>query len=192
MSEITMRGVYFDRRGKENTERTFEIAKARADELGIKTILVATTSGETGARAAEFFEGYKLVVVTHSTGFREPNEQELREENRAAIERAGAKILTCQHAFGGVGRAVRKKLGTYELEEIIAYTLRIFGEGMKVVCEIALMAADAGLVRTDEEVIAIAGTGRGADTAVVLVPANAQTFFDMRILEILCKPRLGL
>ena len=192
MSEITVRGVYFDRLGKENTEKTLEIAKARADELGIKTILVATTTGETGARAAEFFKGYNLVVVTHSTGFRGPNQQELREENRAAIERAGVKILTCQHAFGGVGRAVRKKLGTYELEEIIAYTLRIFGEGMKVACEIALMAADAGLVRTDEEVIAIAGTGRGADTAVVLVPANAQTFFDMRILEILCKPRLGL
>ncbi len=191
MSEITMRGVvYFDRQGKENTERTLEIAKARADELGIETILVATTTGRTGARAAEFFKGYNLVVVTHSTGFREPNEQELREENRAAIERAGAKILTCQHAFGGVGRAVRKKLGTYELEEIIAYTLRVLGEGMKVVCEIALMAADAGLVRTDEEVVAIAGTGRGADTAVALVPANAQTFFDMRILEILCKPRL--
>jgi hypothetical protein len=74
----------------------------------------------------------------------------------------------------------------------MAYALRIFGEGMKVACEIALMAADAGLVRTDEEVIAIAGTGRGADTAVVLVPANAHTFFDLRILEILCKPRLGL
>jgi len=175
-----------------NTERTLVIAKARAEELGIKTILVATTTGETGARAAEFFQGYNLVVVTHSTGLRGPNEQELGEENRAAIERAGVKILTCQHAFGGVGRAVRKKLGTYELEEIIAYALRIFGEGMKVVCEIALMAADAGLVRTDEEVIAIAGTGRGADTTVVLVPANAQSFFDMRILEILCKPRLGL
>ncbi len=191
MSEIAVRGVYFDSEGKENTERTLEIAKARADELGIETILVATTTGETGAWAAEFFQGYNLVVVTHSTGFREPNEQELTEENRAAIERAGAKILTCQHAFGGVGRAVRKKLGTYELEEIIAYTLRIFGEGMKVACEIALMATDAGLVRTDQEVIAIAGTGRGADTAVVLVPANAQTFFDMRILEVLCKPRLG-
>ncbi len=193
MSEITVRGiVYFDRPGEGNTEKTLEIAKARADELGIESILVATTTGEAGARAAEFFQGYNLVVVTHSTGFRQPNEQELKEENRAAIERAGAKILTCQHAFGGVGRAVRKKLGTYELEEIIAYTLRIFGEGMKVVCEMALMAADAGLVRTDEEVIAIAGTGRGVDTAVLLVPANAQTFFDLRILEILCKPRLGL
>jgi hypothetical protein len=131
-----------------------------------------------------------VVVVTHSTGFKEPNHQELTEENRAAIEGAGGKILTCQHAFGGVGRAVRKKLGTYELEEIIAHTLRLFGEGVKVAVEIALMAADAGFVRTDEPAIAIAGTGSGADTAVVLKPANAQAFFDLKVLEIVCKPRL--
>jgi hypothetical protein len=55
----------------------------------------------------------------------------------------------------------------------------------------ALMAADAGLVRTDELVLAIAGTGRGADTAVVLKPANAQTFFDLRFLEIICMPAPG-
>jgi hypothetical protein len=189
MSEIMVQGVYFEKQGRGNTERTLQIAKARAEELGIRTILVATTRGATGVRAAEEFQGFNVIVVTHSTGFKQPNVQELTEENRRAIKAAGAKILTCQHALGGVGRAVRKKLGTYELEEIIAYTLRIFGEGMKVVCEIALMAADAGLVRTDEPAIAIAGTGRGADTAVVLRPTNAQTFFDMRIMEILCKPR---
>jgi hypothetical protein len=189
MSEITVQSVYFDKQGRGNTERALQIAKARAEELGIRTILVATTGGTTGIRAAKEFRGFNVVVVTHSTGFKEPNHQELTEENRRAIEAAGAKILTCQHAFGGVGRAVRKKLGTYQLDEIIAYTLRIFGEGMKVACEIAMMAADAGLARTDEPVIAIAGTGRGADTAVVLRPTNAQTFFDMRIMEILCKPR---
>ena len=192
MSETMVQGVYFEKQGRGNTERTLQIAKARAEELGIRTILVATTGGATGVRAAEELQGFNVVVVTHSTGFKEPNYQELTEENQRAIEAAGAKILTGQHAFGGVGRAVRKKLGTYELEEIIAYTLRILGEGMKVVCEIAIMAADAGLVRTAEPAIAIAGTGRGADTAVVLHPANAQTFFDMRIMEILCKPRLDL
>jgi hypothetical protein len=190
MSETMVQGVYFGKPGRGNTERTLQIAKTRAEELGIRTILVATTSGATGVRAAEEFRGFNVVVVTHSTGFKEPNYQELSEENRQAIEAAGAKILTCQHAFGGVGRAVRKKLGTYELEEIIAYTLRIFGEGTKVACEIALMAADAGLVRSDEPAIAIAGTGGGSDTAVVLRPTNAQTFFDMRIMEILCRPRL--
>ena len=189
-SEVQVIAVYFDKPGEENTQRTLELAKQRAEELGIRTILVASTRGETGVRACEVFQGYDVVVVTHSTGFKEPDYQELTDENRAAIEAAGGKILICQHAFGGVGRAVRKKLGTYELEEIIAYTLRIFGEGMKVAVEIALMAADAGLVRTDEPCISIAGTSKGADTAVVLKPANAQTFFDLRVLEILCKPRL--
>ncbi len=198
-TEVQVLTTYFEKPGRENTQRTFDLAKRRAEELGIKTILVASTRGDTGVRACEVFRGYDVVVVTHSTGFKEPNHQELTDENRAAIEAAGGKVLTCQHAFGGVGRAVRKKLRTYELEEIIAYTLRIFGEGMKVVVEMALMAADAGLVRTDEAasshvrsgVIAIAGTGKGADTAVVLKPANAQAFFDLKVLEVLCKPRLG-
>jgi hypothetical protein len=117
--------------------------------------------------------------------------QQLTPENRASIEDAGATILTCQHAFGGVNRAVRRKWGTYQLDEIIAQTLRTFGEGVKVCFEIALMAADAGLVRVGEPCVAIAGTGRGADTAVVLVPANAQDAFDLRVMEILAKPRLA-
>jgi hypothetical protein len=167
-----------------------ELAKRRADELGIRVVIVATTRGDTGAKAAELFRGYNFVAVTHSTGFGEPNVQELTDANRAAMEAAGAQILTCQHAFGGANRAVRRKLGTYELDEIIAYTLRIFGQGMKVCVEIALMAADAGLVRVGEPVVAIAGTGHGADTAVVLVPVNAQDFFDLRVLEVLAKPHL--
>ena len=190
MTETIIQAVYFDKPGPQNTHRTLEIARKRAEELGIRDIVVATTKGDTGVLAARMFQGYNLVVVTHSTGFRKPDYQELTEENRRAIEELGGKILTCTHAFGGVGRAVRKKLNTYQVEEIIAYTLRIFGEGIKVVAEITLMAADAGLIRTDREVIAIAGTGRGADTAAVLLPAHAQNFFDIRVLEILAKPRL--
>ena len=190
MGEIVVQAVYFDKPGSQNTLRTLEIAKRRAEELGIRNIVVATTTGETGVLAAKMFQDYNLVVVTHSTGFRKPNYQELTEENRKAIEALGAKILTCTHAFGGIGRAIRRKLNTYQVEEIIAFTLRNFGEGMKVAVEITLMAADAGLIRTDEEVIAIAGTGRGADTAVVLLPAHTQSFFDLRVLEILAKPRL--
>jgi len=191
MSETTVKSVYFEETGRQNSARTLEIAKQRAEELGIRTVLVASTLGETGAQAARQFQGYDVVVVTHSAGFRGPNTQELTEENRAAIETAGARILTCQHALGGIGRAVRKKWGTYQVDEIIAQTLRIFGEGMKVVVEIALMAVDAGLARVGEPCIAIAGTGRGADTAVVLVPAHVQQFFDLRVMEVLAKPRLA-
>ena len=83
---------------------------------------------------------------------------------------------------------VNKKFNMYLLGEVIANTLRILGQGMKVVCEISIMAADAGLVRTDEDIIAIGGTGRGADTAAVLKPVNSQRFFDLRVREIVCKP----
>lgn len=191
MSEVIVSCSYFERAGPANTERTFEIARARAEQLGLRTILVASTTGETGARAAQFFQGYDLVVVSHSHGFKKPNVQEMAEEHKDAILSSGAKLLTCQHAFGGINRAVRKEFGTYMLDELIAFVLRNFSEGVKVGVEMAVMAADAGLVEVGEPVIAVAGTGRGADTALVVLPANAQDFFDLRVLEVLCKPRLG-
>ena len=191
MSATMVQSVFFDRPGSDNTTPTLSLAKRRADELGVETILVATTRGETGVQAARLFQGYDVVVVSHSAGFGGPNTQELTPENRSAIEQAGGTVLTCQHAFGGVNRAVRRKWGTYQLDEIIAQTLRTFGEGTKVCFEMALMAADAGLVEVGEPCVAIAGTGRGADTAMVLIPANAQDAFDVRIMEILAKPRLA-
>lgn len=182
--------VYFSRPGKDNTEATFAAAKERAVELGINTIVIASTSGEAAIRASAFFQGFKLVVVTHSTGMHEPNVQGFTDEARSVVQSCGGVVHTATHVFGGVGRSIRRKFNTYQTEEIIANTLKVLGEGMKVVCEIALMAADAGLVRTDSEVVCIAGTGHGADTAVVLRPANAQDFFNMKINEIICKPRL--
>jgi len=183
--------IYFVEAGPHNTATTLELAARRAEELDIRHILVATTTGRTGAAAARRFKGRNVVAVSHSAGFASPGGQELTSKNRRLIEAEGARVLTCQHAFGGVGRAVRKKLQTYELEEIMAYTLRIFGEGMKVAVEIAVMAADAGCIPTNEPCLSIGGTGRGADTAVLLRPANAQTFFDLRIMEIIAKPRFG-
>lgn len=190
MEGILIPCFYHQEPGKENTERTLEIAALRTKELGVKKVLVASTSGETGLLAARMIPDAEVVVITHSTGFLKPDYQQLKPELKSQIEAEGAKILTCQHALGGVGRAVRKKLETYELEEILAYTLRIFGEGTKVAVEIALMAADAGLVSTQEPCVSVGGTGQGADTAILLQPAHAQNFFDLKILEILAKPRL--
>jgi hypothetical protein len=180
--------AFFRRPGPGNTDKALKLAHERAAELGILTAVVATTTGETGVLAAQRLIGMQVIVVTHSTGFQGPDIQELTPDNRAAIESAGGRILTCQHTLGGVGRAIRKKLGTYQVDEIIAHTLRIWGEGTKVVAEIVLMAADAGLIRTDTPVVAIGGTGRGADTAAIILPTNAQTFFDLKILEVLCRP----
>jgi uncharacterized protein len=168
----------------------FPLVKKRADELGIKTIVVATTSGAMGLKAVQVFKGYNVVVVTHSHGFTEKDKQEVSAEIKQKILDAGGKILTTTHAFGGVGRAVRNKFGTYQIDELIANTLRIFGQGTKVCVEIAMMAADSGLVSVQEDIISIGGTGRGADTALVLRPANVNNFFDVKVREVITKPRL--
>ena len=185
---MELRTVYFEKPGGENTDEVFHIARQRAQELGIKTILVASTTGDTAVKAMDALQGLRVIVVTHVTGLLSPDTQEFTEENRKIVESKGGIMFTTAHAFSGLSAAMRKKFKTYVIGDIVANTLRIFGEGMKVVCEMALMTADGGLVRTDEDVIVIAGTGRGADTAVVLKPVNSHNFFDLKIKEILCKP----
>jgi len=185
---MELKTTYFENTGKENTEEVLRIARQRAEELGIKTIVVASTTGYTAAKAVDTLQGLRVIVVTHNTGMREPNIQELTEENRKIVESKGGVVFTTTHAFSGLSAAMRKKFNTYIIGDIVANTLRVFGQGMKVVCEITVMAADGGLVRTDEDVIAIGGTGRGADTAVVLRPVNSGDFFSLKVKEILCKP----
>ncbi len=185
---MELKTTYFESPGKENTEEVLRIVRQRAEELGIKTIVVASTGGDTAVKATEVLSGLKIIAVSHFTGMRGPNTQEFTEENRKIVESKGGVVLTTTHLFSGLSAAMRKKFNTYIIGDIVANTLRIFGQGMKVVCEIAVMAADAGLVRTDEDVIAIGGTGRGADTAVVLKPVNSGDFFDLKVKEILCKP----
>jgi len=53
-----------------------------------------------------------------------------------------------------------------------------------------MMAADAGLIPEAEEVIAVAGTARGADTVCIIKSAASKRFLDLKVLEILAKPRV--
>ena len=180
---------YFRKAGKNNTRDVLETVARRAGELGIQKVLVPSVSGTTAFAAAKTLGGgHRIIAVTHVSGFDGPNVQEMSPAVRKRLESAGVSVFTGQHAFGGVGRAVRNKLGTYQVDEIMAWTLRIFGQGTKVAVEIALMAADAGLVKTDEDVIALGGTGQGVDTALVIRPSNSYHFFDLKVREVICKP----
>lgn len=185
---MELQTTYFENPGRANTEEVLRIVRQRAEELGIKTIVVASTVGGTAVKAMDALPGLKIIVVTHAAGMRSPNTQQFTEENRQIVESKGGIVLTTTHLFSGLSAAMRKKFNTYVVGDIVANTLRILGEGMKVVCEIAVTAADGGLVRTDENIISIAGTGRGADTAVILRPVNSNDFFDLKVKEILCKP----
>ena len=181
--------TYFDNRGTMNTTQVLDLVAERARELGVSTVVVPSTGGATGRLAVERLADLEVVVVTHSTGYGGPGSQQMPAETRADIEAEGGRVLTTTHAFGGVGRSVRKKFDTWQVEELIAQTLKRFGEGTKVAVEVSLMAADAGLIPAHQEIISCGGSGHGLDTALVLKPTHAQTFFDLEVLEIICKPR---
>ena len=181
--------VYFDKPGPGNTEEVLRIAKKRAQELGIKVAVVATTRGEVGVRATEILGDMKVVLVTHPTGVKGTDQQELTEENRRKIGVNGGIILTTTPLFHGIDYSMEKKLHMRLNVIPVSFALRLFGEGICVAIEISVMAADAGLVGTNEDLISIAGTGKGADSAIVVKPVHAQDFFELQVKEILCKPR---
>ena len=181
--------LYLSSAGEANTEETLKAAKERAQELGIRDIVVASTRGPTGLKAVEYFKGYNVVVVPHVTGQREPGAQELGDDYAKKIRAAGGKIVVAAHAFSGVNRAIQSKFDTMYPAGIMAQTLRLFGQGMKVVVEITAMAADAGAIPVNVDVVAIAGSNKGADTAVVVKPAHSHNIFDMFVREVIAKPR---
>ncbi len=177
---------YFEKAGPENTEKTLEVAEKRVKELGLKNIIIASTRGGTGMKAAERFKdmGLEVIVVTHAAA------PEYEKEDREELERGWVKLLISGHTLSqGIGDSMRSKYDGWDVQRVAAETLRRFCQGMKVIVEMAMMAANAGLVSEGEDVMAIAGTGKGADTAVVLTAVRSNKFLDMKIKEIVAMPR---
>ena len=181
--------VYSENPGAENTDEVMIPAKERKDELGIENIIVASVGCVTSVKVLENIPDANIVSITHHAGFRGGDELELNLEYTEKLENAGVPIYVGSHSLSGVGRGISNKFGGITPVEIIAGTLRLFSQGVKVCVEISVMAADAGLIPTDKEVIALGGTANGVDTAMILKPAHMGNFFDLKINEIIAMPR---
>ena len=180
---IESKVVYFEKVSQENTEITFALVKEKLRSTEIRKLVLASTTGATAKKAVEFFKdmGVKIVVVPHQFDF-------IRETNRfpselvKALREAGHEVH-----FGTILFHTEDFYGT-NIPTVMANLLRCFSQGTKVCFEIALMATDAGLLVSGERVIAIAGTGRGSDTALVMQAASSRNLKKMRVNEIICKP----
>ena len=188
--------LLWEEKGPQNTEGTLKTTLQRSSELGINNLVLSSNSGETIKTLLSLINGQGLnasklniVCVTHHVGFKGPGVDEMAPEIRNQLTEAGVKILTSTHLFAGLDRAVRNKFGGVYPAEIMAQTLRIFGQGVKVAVEVAGMAIDAGLIPHGEEVISIGGSAIGTDSAIVIVPAHSNKFFDTEVREIICMPR---
>jgi len=180
--------MYFDKPGRDNTEQTLKLAFARGKELGLSEVVVASSKGDTAYRALQIFDNFKITVVTYHSGFKEPFTNVMPDDVRKDLENKIPSVIAASHALSGIERSVALKHSGIYPALLIADTLRLLGQGTKVAVEIAVMAADAGAL-SGNDIISIGGTGKGADTAMVVKPAHQNNFFDLRIREVVCKPR---
>lgn len=187
--------LYLKSTGKENTQMVIDAAIKRAEELGIKQIVVSSTTGYTALEMAKAAKGkmLKIICVSYQYGVKGDGKWEMDLETLKELQNMGVEVVIQSHLFSGIERAISNKLGGTSRADVISNTLRsLFGQGFKVVVEITMMAADSGKipVTPETEIIAIAGTGHGADVAVVIRPSHSQKFFDAQIREIIAMPRI--
>jgi hypothetical protein len=182
----------FEKPGRENTDETCRIAIERATAMGNAPLVASTTTGAAGARLCEIAKemgfGGKVVIVTHAYGSIKPGENAMKPEHRAVMEEYGATLVTAAHVLSGVERAMSSKFQGVYPAEIIANSLRMLSQGIKVVVEIGSMALDNGAIPYGVPIVCAGGTGGGLDTVVTMNPAHANKIFETSIHEVLCMP----
>ncbi len=181
---------YFEKKGSVNTDRTLEIALACCEQKGIKKIVVASSTGKTALLLREKAKpSIEVIGVTYSAGSKYREEVEEFNRNRETMIKKSIQVVRGLHALSATERAFENKYKSGLLPlNIVADTLRMFSQGMKVCLEVAVMAAEAGFVTPDEEIVVLGGSGTGADTAVIMKPAYAASMFETKFKAVLCMP----
>lgn len=187
--------MIFPNKGWENTPQVAELVCQYAREHGLKHIVIASKTGyttdiflETFARAG--VEAH-FVSVSHCYGDLGPGQCELTAEKRQELTERGVQVITATHALSGAERGIAKRYGGLTPAILMADTLKMLGQGMKVGVEISLMALDAGAIPYGEEIIAVGGCSHGADYAITLIPGHSNDLFETKVIDIICKPRIS-
>ena len=177
---------------EKNTNPTLLMALEKSLELKCPIVLASTT-GAIALAMNELIKQtshpYPLIIVSHVCGFKEGILNEFDDTIKQQLKTEGIPLVMATHALSAGERSLSKTLGGVYPLEIVANTLRMFSQGIKVCVEISLMACDAGHVLENETIIAIGGTGRGADSACVITAHPSPRMLSLNIQEILCMPR---
>jgi len=159
MNAIERVTTYFTEPGPGDTDRVVKAVAARVREGDVETVVVASTSGRTGVRFAEALRGKaKLIAVSH-----EKMDPDLKEK----IAKLGGIAIDGTHLplhTRGMGP--------------VRNTLYILGQGFKVAVEVILIAVDKGVLEPYNDVIGVAGTSEGADTAIVARATSTKEAFS--------------
>ncbi len=181
--------LYFDEPGEANTRACIERVRSEIEENGYRFVVVASNTGATGVEFAKALKDLEteVYVVKYADGddkaadIPDSIKKELT-DNNATFFSSPDISLSLDGAFG-------LKLAPMGPSKVVNWTLKRFGEGLKICCEIIMMATDKGLLTEGVEAIAVAGTKSGADTVVVIRGSASMRFRELKVMEIIAKPR---
>jgi hypothetical protein len=205
LKDVARPCVYFGDPGKQNTDNVVSIVLERlaADELD--TVVVASTTGYTALRFVDALQErdislqagrMRLVSVAETPLIREWGYEYpcLKPETKQELECRGVIVADRIPYLFHSSVLDNSRWQAPTPAEMLRETLYAFGQGLKVAVEVALIAVASGFIEPFHDVIAVGGTSRGADTAIVVratFPNHVYSQDDdkrLKIHEILCKP----
>lgn len=207
MADFARPCVYFERPGKKNTDKVVQAVIERLAEGDIKTVVIASTTGYTAFKFSEALQerregsavaatDVRLISMAEGALIREWGTEypSLKAEDKQELERRGVVVADRVSYLLHSSLLDDSEWRFPAPEEMVKQTLYAFGQGLKVAVEVVLMAVACGFLEPFQKVIAVGGTSRGADTAIVVNATYPNHFFSkdpakrLTIYEILCKP----
>lgn len=165
------KSVLYLKPGGKATARLIEAVAERAKEGGLASVVVASTKGKTALKLGEALKGVAEVVSVTEFTYGDDVKKSMKKLKVTPVEKA---VLPIQDR-----REMRE-------------ALLMFGTGVKASLEVAAIAADKGLAEGD--VLAVAGSKGGLDTAIVVRASPPSDFSNpdpdkrMAVKEIVALP----
>ena len=212
--------VVFERPGPVNTDEIVDIVSTTSSKYSF--IVVASITGDSALKVANKVKEKRIICVTCPQGMywevdkmntgpfadipelmkiqeswksrghkRVPMDIDAR--NKELLEGCGIPIVKGTIPFFGPSFSMRLHINKTNALDIVAKTLELISTGTLVCLESVLMAVDAGVIPENEEVVALAGTERGLDTAWIIKSCCSANLFHptkgAKFIELLAKPK---
>jgi len=156
----TSKTYCFGEPGLKNTESVIQAVSEKIHETGIKTVIVASSTGKTAIQFAETLKKkVRLIAVSW---------KKILPENIRALKNLGVTVCEYEDYLPLRGSG----------NDLIRNTYYTLGQGLKVCVEVVLIAVDKGAISAGQDVIAVGGTGGGSDSAAIIKTTSTADMFS--------------
>jgi len=199
---------FFEDPGPENTEKVVEVVAERVGEGDVDAVVVASISGRTAIRIAERLRRTgretRVVCVSGPPSWKKFPEYKfplVAEKDRRALEALGVRLIDWVEepfrplVFRNWWERKTLKVRRPEADLFWMTLISVGGHGLRTAVEVVFMAVEAKAVKIGDRVIGVAGTGEGADAAVVTRASRFETAVGrdpskrFKVEEILAMPK---